>query len=167
LRRSSWAWAHRPFGRLLPLGLHAVGLFALRLQLSHGERYACCTLGDRNDHADCILSSGVAIHHLLANDVSGCIRQLRLWSQILVKCIVKQILVPLCQCWLELLLKTQSDKLDSVRQQLQLKLVRSLKEYWNLYVVQHQIGGRLIYPESLRYVPLYILAFPCSAWWLC
>ncbi|XP_047095080.1 protein transport protein Sec24-like At3g07100 [Lolium rigidum] len=51
-----------------------------------------------------------------------------------------------------------SDKLDSVRQQLQLKLVRSLKEYRSLYVVQHRIGGRLIYPESLRYLPLYILA---------
>ncbi|VAH24359.1 unnamed protein product [Triticum turgidum subsp. durum] len=51
-----------------------------------------------------------------------------------------------------------SDKLDSVRQQLQLKLPRSLKEYRNLYVVQHRIGGRLIYPESLRYLPLYILA---------
>uniref|UniRef100_A0A453A8B8 Protein transport protein Sec24-like n=1 Tax=Aegilops tauschii subsp. strangulata TaxID=200361 RepID=A0A453A8B8_AEGTS len=51
-----------------------------------------------------------------------------------------------------------SDKLDSVRQQLQLKLVKSLKEYRNLYVVQHRIGGRLIYPESLRYLPLYILA---------
>ncbi|GJN38390.1 hypothetical protein PR202_gb27426 [Eleusine coracana subsp. coracana] len=51
-----------------------------------------------------------------------------------------------------------SDKLDSVRQQLQLKLVRSLKEYRNLYVVQHRIGGRLIYPESLRFLPLYILA---------
>uniref|UniRef100_A0A0E0AZB8 Protein transport protein Sec24-like n=1 Tax=Oryza glumipatula TaxID=40148 RepID=A0A0E0AZB8_9ORYZ len=51
-----------------------------------------------------------------------------------------------------------SDKLDSVRQQLQLKLVRSLKEYRNLYVVQHRIGGRLIYPESLRFLPLYILS---------
>ncbi|XP_062225139.1 protein transport protein SEC24 A-like [Phragmites australis] len=51
-----------------------------------------------------------------------------------------------------------ADKLDSVRQQLQLKLVRSLKEYRNLYVVQHRIGGRLIYPESLRFLPLYILA---------
>ncbi|RLM66248.1 hypothetical protein C2845_PM16G01150 [Panicum miliaceum] len=51
-----------------------------------------------------------------------------------------------------------SDKLDSVRQQLQLKLVRSLKEYRNLYVVQHRIGGRLIFPESLRFLPLYILA---------
>ncbi|CAN6234253.1 unnamed protein product [Urochloa humidicola] len=50
------------------------------------------------------------------------------------------------------------DKLDSVRQQLQLKLVRSLKEYRNLYVVQHRIGGRLIFPESLRFLPLYILA---------
>uniref|UniRef100_A0ACD5ZPH8 Uncharacterized protein n=1 Tax=Avena sativa TaxID=4498 RepID=A0ACD5ZPH8_AVESA len=51
-----------------------------------------------------------------------------------------------------------SDKLDSVRQQLQLKLVKSLKEYRNLYVVQHRIGERLIYPESLKYLPLYILA---------
>jgi protein transport protein SEC24 len=51
-----------------------------------------------------------------------------------------------------------SDKLDSVRQQLQLKLVRSLKEYRNLYVVQHRIGVRLIYPESLRFLPLYVLA---------
>ena len=55
-----------------------------------------------------------------------------------------------------------SDKLDSVRQQLQLKLVRSLKEYRNLYVVQHRIGGRLIFPESLRFLPLYILAISKS-----
>uniref|UniRef100_R7W628 Retrovirus-related Pol polyprotein from transposon TNT 1-94 n=1 Tax=Aegilops tauschii TaxID=37682 RepID=R7W628_AEGTA len=44
---------------------------------------------------------GKDIHHPLVKDVSGCIRQLHLRSQILVKCIVKQILVPLCQGWLE------------------------------------------------------------------
>ena len=41
-------------------------------------------------------------HHPLVKGVSGSTQQLHLWSQILVKCIVKQILVPLCHCWVEL-----------------------------------------------------------------
>lgn len=36
--------------------------------------------------------------------------------------------------------------------------MRSLREYRNLYVVQHRLGGRLIYPESLKYLALYILS---------
>lgn len=41
---------------------------------------------------------------------------------------------------------------------LQLKLVKSLKEYRNLYAVQHRLSGRLIFPDSLKYLPLYTLA---------
>ena len=122
------------------------------------------------------------------------IQQLHLWSPNLVKCIVKQIPVPLCQCWLEsvsiifmpllfhkcqytcyLTVTTLSfsyrhsaavESSNNVQQQLQLKLVKSLKEYRNLYVVQHRIGGRLIYPESLRYLPMFILAI-CKSRALC
>jgi len=36
--------------------------------------------------------------------------------------------------------------------------VKSLKEYRNLYVVQHRLGGRLIFPESLKFLPLYALS---------
>lgn len=36
--------------------------------------------------------------------------------------------------------------------------MKSLKEYRNLYVVQHRLGGRLIFPESLKLLPLYALA---------
>lgn len=51
-----------------------------------------------------------------------------------------------------------SQKLEDARQSMQLKLVKSLKEYRNLYVVQHRLGGRLIYPESLKFLPLYVLS---------
>ncbi|CAL9200655.1 unnamed protein product [Musa hybrid cultivar] len=51
-----------------------------------------------------------------------------------------------------------SQKLEEARQSMQLKLVKSLKEYRNLYVVQHRLGGRLIYPESLKFLPLYVLS---------
>ncbi|KAM0932236.1 putative Zinc finger, Sec23/Sec24-type, sec23/Sec24, trunk domain, sec23/Sec24, helical [Dioscorea sansibarensis] len=54
--------------------------------------------------------------------------------------------------------KTLSGKLEDARQFLRLKLVNSLREYRNLYVVQHRLGGRLIFPESLKYLPLYILS---------
>ncbi|XP_072957641.1 protein transport protein SEC24 A-like isoform X1 [Typha angustifolia] len=53
---------------------------------------------------------------------------------------------------------TLSHKLEETRQLMQLKLVKSLKEYRNLYVVQHRLGGRLIFPESLKFLPLYILS---------
>lgn len=54
--------------------------------------------------------------------------------------------------------KTLSQKLDDARQFVQLKIVKALKEYRNLYVVQHRLGGRLIFPESLTFLLLYGLA---------
>ncbi|XP_042431796.1 protein transport protein Sec24-like At3g07100 [Zingiber officinale] len=51
-----------------------------------------------------------------------------------------------------------SQKLEDARQSIHLKLVKSLKEYRNLFAVQHRLSGRLIYPESLRLLPLYVLA---------
>ncbi|CAO2816934.1 unnamed protein product [Amaranthus hypochondriacus] len=54
--------------------------------------------------------------------------------------------------------KTLSSKLEDARSYLQLKIVKSLKEYRNLYAVQHRLAGRMIYPESLKYLPLYGLA---------
>lgn len=51
-----------------------------------------------------------------------------------------------------------SQKLEDARQSMQLKLVKSLEEYRNLYVVQHRLGGRLIHPESLKFLPLYVLS---------
>ena len=39
-----------------------------------------------------------------------------------------------------------------------MRIVKSLKEYRNLYAVQHRLAGRMIYPESLKYLPLYGLA---------
>ncbi|WOL13216.1 protein transport protein Sec24-like [Canna indica] len=51
-----------------------------------------------------------------------------------------------------------SQKLEDARQSMQLKLVKSLKEYRNLHVVQHRLGGRLIFPESLKFLPLYVLS---------
>ncbi|XP_031503945.1 protein transport protein Sec24-like At3g07100 isoform X1 [Nymphaea colorata] len=54
--------------------------------------------------------------------------------------------------------KTLTSKLEDARQTVQLKIVKSLKEYRNLYAVQHRLTGRLIYPDSLKYLPLYALA---------
>ncbi|XP_078432207.1 sec23/Sec24 protein transport family protein [Wolffia australiana] len=59
--------------------------------------------------------------------------------------------------------KMQSNKLEEVRQSVQLRITKSLKEYRNLYAVQHRLGGRLIYPESLKLLPLYGLALCKSA----
>ncbi|KAH7679271.1 protein transport protein SEC24 protein [Dioscorea alata] len=53
---------------------------------------------------------------------------------------------------------TLSTKLEDARQLLQLKIVKSLREYRNLYVVQHRLAGRLIYPESLKFLALYVLS---------
>lgn len=41
---------------------------------------------------------------------------------------------------------------------MQLRIVKALKDYRNLYAVQHRLGGRMIYPESLKFLPLYGLA---------
>ncbi|XP_062081766.1 protein transport protein SEC24 A [Humulus lupulus] len=54
--------------------------------------------------------------------------------------------------------KTLSSKLEDARSSLQLRIVKALKEYRNLYSVQHRLGGRIIYPESLKFLLLYGLA---------
>lgn len=54
--------------------------------------------------------------------------------------------------------KTLSHKLEDARNSVQLRIVKALKEYRNLHAVQHRLGGRMIYPESLKYLPLYGLA---------
>lgn len=55
--------------------------------------------------------------------------------------------------------KSLVSKLDDVRQQqVQARLVRALREYQNMFGVQHPLTGRLIYPESLKLLPLYCLS---------
>eukprot|EP01018_Ginkgo_biloba_P039480 Gb_26869 [translate_table: standard] len=54
--------------------------------------------------------------------------------------------------------KTLSHKLEDARHITQLRIVRSLREYSNLFAGQHRLTGRLIYPESLKLLPLYGLA---------
>lgn len=51
-----------------------------------------------------------------------------------------------------------SHKLEDARNALQLRIIKALKEYRNLYAVQHRLGGRMIFPESLKFLPLYGLA---------
>ncbi|KAL3827996.1 hypothetical protein ACJIZ3_016798 [Penstemon smallii] len=54
--------------------------------------------------------------------------------------------------------KTLSYKLEDARSAVQLRIVKALREYRNLYSVQHRLSGRMIYPESLKFLPLYGLA---------
>ncbi|XP_077243526.1 protein transport protein SEC24 A-like [Tasmannia lanceolata] len=54
--------------------------------------------------------------------------------------------------------KTLSHKLEDARHAIQLRIVKGLREYRNLYAVQHRLGGRMIFPESLKFLPLYGLA---------
>ncbi|KAF6154111.1 hypothetical protein GIB67_009811 [Kingdonia uniflora] len=54
--------------------------------------------------------------------------------------------------------KTLSHKLEEARQSVLLRIVKALREYRNLYSVQHRLGPRMIYPESLRLLYLYGLA---------
>ncbi|KAE9598174.1 hypothetical protein Lal_00004108 [Lupinus albus] len=54
--------------------------------------------------------------------------------------------------------KTLSQKLEDARSAVQLRIVKALKEYRNLYAVQHRLANRMIYPESLKFLPLYGLA---------
>ncbi|KAJ4979437.1 hypothetical protein NE237_010217 [Protea cynaroides] len=54
--------------------------------------------------------------------------------------------------------KTLTHKLEDARHSVQLRIVKSLREYRNLHTVQHRLGGRMIYPESLQLLPLYGLA---------
>ncbi|CAA0832143.1 Protein transport protein Sec24-like [Striga hermonthica] len=54
--------------------------------------------------------------------------------------------------------KTLSSKLEDARNAVQLRIVKALREYRNLFGVQHRLSGRMIYPESLKFLPLYGLA---------
>ncbi|KAJ0244362.1 Protein transport protein Sec24-like [Hirschfeldia incana] len=54
--------------------------------------------------------------------------------------------------------KTLSAKLEDARNAIQQKIVKALREYRNLHSVQHRLGSRLIYPESLKFLSLYGLA---------
>lgn len=54
--------------------------------------------------------------------------------------------------------KTLTSKLEEARNSIQLRIVKALREYRNLHAVQHRVAGRMIYPESLKYLPLYGLA---------
>ncbi|GMH08942.1 hypothetical protein Nepgr_010782 [Nepenthes gracilis] len=61
----------------------------------------------------------------------------------------------LCRLAIE---KTLTSKLEDARNAVQLRIVKALREYRNLYAVQHRLASRMIYPESLKYLPLYVLA---------
>lgn len=54
--------------------------------------------------------------------------------------------------------KSTQSKLEDSRQATQQRLVRSLREYRNMFAVQHRTSNRLIFPESLKLLPLYTLA---------
>ncbi|KAI5390829.1 hypothetical protein KIW84_075930 [Lathyrus oleraceus] len=54
--------------------------------------------------------------------------------------------------------KTLSYKLEDARSALQLRIVKALKEYRNIYAVHHRSANRMIYPESLNFLMLYGLA---------
>ncbi|ESW35293.1 hypothetical protein PHAVU_001G223000 [Phaseolus vulgaris] len=54
--------------------------------------------------------------------------------------------------------KTLSQKLEDARTAVQLRIVKALREYRNLYSVQHRLSNRMIYPESLKFLILYGLA---------
>ncbi|KAJ3670278.1 hypothetical protein LUZ60_010602 [Juncus effusus] len=58
---------------------------------------------------------------------------------------------------------TSQSKLEDARQMLQLKLIKSLKEYKNMHAVKHRLSGRLIYPDSLKYLMIYVLALVKSS----
>ncbi|KAI3787781.1 hypothetical protein L2E82_00206 [Cichorium intybus] len=54
--------------------------------------------------------------------------------------------------------KSLTYKLEDARNAIQLRIVKALKEYRKLHSVQHRVGGRMIYPESLKYLPVYGLS---------
>ncbi|RAL45924.1 hypothetical protein DM860_006078 [Cuscuta australis] len=58
--------------------------------------------------------------------------------------------------------KTLSSKLEEARNSVHLRIVKAFREYRNLYAVQHRLAGRMIYPESLKLLPLYGLALSKS-----
>ncbi|CAJ1977875.1 unnamed protein product [Sphenostylis stenocarpa] len=59
--------------------------------------------------------------------------------------------------------KTLSHKLEETRSAVQLRIVKALREYRNIHGVQHRSVNRMIYPESLKFLPLYGLALCRSA----
>ncbi|CAL0300149.1 unnamed protein product [Lupinus luteus] len=54
--------------------------------------------------------------------------------------------------------KALSHKLEEARGVVQLRIVKALREYRNLHAVQHRLANRMIYPDSLKFLPLYGLA---------
>ncbi|OIV91078.1 hypothetical protein TanjilG_17038 [Lupinus angustifolius] len=54
--------------------------------------------------------------------------------------------------------KALSHKLEEARGGVQLRIVKALREYRNLHAVQHRLANRMIYPDSLKFLPLYGLA---------
>ncbi|KAF3657764.1 Protein transport protein-like [Capsicum annuum] len=62
--------------------------------------------------------------------------------------------------------KTLTSKLEEARNSVQLRIVKALREYRNLPAVQHRLGGRMIYPESLKCLPFYGLAL-CKSIAIC
>ncbi|KAG4213912.1 hypothetical protein ERO13_A01G087500v2 [Gossypium hirsutum] len=68
----------------------------------------------------------------------------------------------LCRLGFAAIEKTLTNKLEDARNYLQLRIVKALREYRNLYAVQHQLGARMIYPESLKFLCLYGLALSKS-----
>ncbi|XP_024519134.1 protein transport protein Sec24-like At3g07100 isoform X1 [Selaginella moellendorffii] len=58
--------------------------------------------------------------------------------------------------------KSLNDKLENARQYVHVKMVNALREYKNMYAVKHSLMGRIIFPESLKLLPLYVLALSKS-----
>ncbi|KAK7356183.1 hypothetical protein VNO80_15450 [Phaseolus coccineus] len=59
--------------------------------------------------------------------------------------------------------KTLSHKLEEARSAVQLRIVKGLRDYRNIYAAQHRLVNRMVYPESLKFLPLYGLALCRSA----
>lgn len=54
--------------------------------------------------------------------------------------------------------KSLSYKLEDARNAVKVRIIKAIREYRNLFPVQHRSSGRMIYPESLKFLPLYGLA---------
>jgi len=59
--------------------------------------------------------------------------------------------------------KTLSHKLEEARYAVQFGIVKGLRDYRNIYAGQQRLVNRMIYPESLKFLPLYGLALCRSA----
>ncbi|XP_047162184.1 protein transport protein Sec24-like At3g07100 [Vigna umbellata] len=59
--------------------------------------------------------------------------------------------------------KTLSHKLEDARCAVHLGIVKGLRDYRNIYAGQQRLVNRMIYPESLKFLPLYGLALCRSA----